>query len=50
MAATTNNEDQEAVTEAILSDCELEWAALPYTTRKGTLPYLSAREIDWILP
>ena len=24
---------------------ELEWGALPHTTRKGTIPYLTAREI-----
>ena len=45
MAAATDNEDQEAVTEDMLADRELEWAALPHTTRKDTLPYLSAREI-----
>ena len=45
MAATTDAKGQEAVAEDMLADCELEWAALPHTTRKGTLPYLSAREI-----
>ena len=24
---------------------ELEWGALPHTTRKGTIPYLTAREV-----
>ena len=47
MAAATDDEDQEAVTEDILADRELEWAALPHTTRKGTLPYLSARDSAW---
>ena len=45
MAATTDAKGQEAVTEDMLADRELEWAALPHTTRKDTLPYLSAREI-----
>ena len=45
MAAATGDGDQEAVTEDMLADRELEWAALPHTTRKDTLPYLSAREI-----
>jgi hypothetical protein len=45
MAATTDAKGPEAVTEDMLADCELEWAVLPHTTRKGTLPYLSAREI-----
>ena len=44
MAAATDDEDQEAVTEDMLAERELEWAALPHTTRKGSLPYLSARE------
>ena len=32
------------IRDSILADRELEWAALPHTTRKGTLPYLSARD------
>ena len=47
MAATTDAKGQEAVTEDMLADCELDWAALPHTTRKGTLPYLSARDSAW---
>ena len=35
----------EAVVEDMLADRELDRAALSHTTRKGTLPYLSAREI-----
>ena len=45
MAASTDDEDQEAVVEDMLADRELEWAAPPHTTREDTLPYLSAREI-----
>ena len=44
VAAVTDNEGQKAFFEDMLSDRELEWA-LPHTTRKGTLPYHSAREI-----
>ena len=35
----------EAVIEDMLADRELDRAALSHTTRKGTLPYLSAREL-----
>ena len=35
----------EAVIEDMLTDRELDRAALSHTTRKGTLPYLSALEI-----
>ena len=44
MAATTDDEGHVVALGDILTDRELEWAALPHTTRKGSLPYLSARE------
>ena len=47
MAVTTNDDGHEAFIENILAERELEWAALPHTTRKGTLPYLSARDSAW---
>ena len=42
MAATTDAKGQEAVTEDMLADRELEWAALPHTTRKGAAVPLRA--------
>ena len=42
MAAATDDGDQEAVTEDMLADRELEWAALPHTTRKGAAVPLRA--------